>query len=136
LLLVVVALGVVDALLAMLWLWSRAEAREAVESLAVSRAEWAATAALTDAVAWLAARDSLDADTVLRFVPALPGIEREARLHRHAAGLVEVRAEGRADHAGVTAGRRVRCLWMTPGAPDSAGVRRFVVLDGTAAPDC
>ncbi|HEX5818631.1 MAG TPA: hypothetical protein VFY20_07125 [Gemmatimonadales bacterium] len=136
LLLVVVALGVVDALLAMLWLWSRAEAREAVESLAVSRAEWAAAAALTDAVRWLAARDSLGADTVLRFVPAAPGVVQEARLRRHAADLIEVRAEGRADPAGTVVAQRVRCLWMAPGTPDSAGNRRFDVLVGTTSPGC
>jgi hypothetical protein len=136
LLLVVVALGVVDALLAMLWLWSRAEAREAVESLAVSRAEWAAAAALTDAVRWLATRDSLGADTVLRFVPAVPGVVQEARLRRHAADLIEVRAEGRADPGGTVVAQRVRCLWMVPGAPDSAGNRRLDVLVGTTSPGC
>lgn len=136
LLLVVVALGVVDALLAMLWLWSRAEAREAMESLAASRAEWAASAALTDAVAWMAARDSLAADTVLAFAPGEPDAAWEARLRPHAPGLVEVRAEGRVGPAGAAVAQRSRCLWMALGDPDSVGIRRFNVLVGTTSLGC
>jgi hypothetical protein len=133
---VIFALGVIDALLAMLWLWSRAEAHEAAESLAVSRAEWAAAAALTDAMRWLAARDSLAADTVLRLAPTSPGVVREAHLQRHAADVVEVRAEGRAERAGVVMAQRARCLWMVLGSPDSAGQRRFFPLDGTGSASC
>ena len=136
LLLVIVALGVVDALLAMLWLWSRAEAREAVESLAVSRAEWAATAALTDAMRWLASRDSLGADTVLRFAPAAPGVVRETRLRRHAADVVELAAEGRAEQGGIVLAQRVRCVWMVLGSPDSAGRRGFRPLGGAGSSSC
>ena len=136
LLLVVVALGMVDALLAMLWLWSRAEAREAVESLAASRAEWAATAALTDAVAWLATRDSLAADTLLRFPSAEPGVAREARLRRHATDVLEVRAEGRVAPSGMVVAQRSRCLWMAAGEADSVGIRRYRVLSGTPSHAC
>lgn len=136
LLLVVVALGVLDALLALLWLWSRAEAREATESLAVSRAEWAAASALTDAVAWLTTRDTLGADTVLRFGSLSAGVVQEARLRRHAADLVEVQAEGRSSPLGVTTAQRARCVWMALGAPDSAGTRRFEVLAGTHSHGC
>ena len=136
LLLVVVALGVVDAVLAMLWLWSRAEAREAVESLAVSRAEWAAAAALTDAMRWLAVRDSLGADTLLRFMPSGPGAVRDASVWRHAPDVVEVRAEGRAERAGAVMARRARCVWMVLGSPDSAGRRGFIPLAGTVFPSC
>ena len=136
LLLVIFALGLIDALLAMLWLWSRAEAREAVESLAVSRAEWAAAGALTDAMQWLAARDSLAADTMLRLAPESPGVVREVRLQRHAADLIEVRAEGRTEQAGVVMAKRARCLWMVLGSPDSAGHRSFLPLGGTGSEPC
>jgi type II secretory pathway component PulK len=136
LLLVVFALGVVDALLAMLWLYSRAEAREAVESLAVSRAEWAAAATLTEAVGWLGARDTLVADTTLRFPASSPGVSRSAALKRHAAELVEVRAEGRAESGGSGFARRARCVWLGPGGPDSAGIRRLAPLSGTASGAC
>jgi type II secretory pathway component PulK len=136
LLLVVFALGVVDALLAMLWLYSRAEAREAAESLAVSRAEWAAVAALTEAVGWLAAREVLGADTTLRFPSGSPGVGRSAALRRHAAELVEVRAEGRAESGGSSVARRARCVWLGPGSPDSAGIRRLTPLATTAPHAC
>jgi len=136
LLLVVFALGVVDALLAMLWLYSRAEAREAVESLAVSRAEWAAAATLTEAIGWLAARDAIAADTTLRFPSHSPGLVRSAALRWHAAGLVEVRAEGGAESGGSALARRARCAWLGPGRPDSAGIRRLVPLAGTSSRSC
>lgn len=136
LLLVVFALGVVDALLAMLWLHSRAEAREAMESLAVSRAEWAAAATLTEAVGWLGAREVLAADTTLRFPSASPGVTRSAALRRHAAELVELRAEGRVDAGGSGVARRARCVWLGPGRPDSAGIRRLSPLQGTASRGC
>lgn len=136
LLLVVFALGVVDALLAMLWLYSRAEAREAVESLAVSRAEWAAAATLAEAVGWLAARDGLAADTALRFPSSSPGVNRTAALRRHSAELVEVRAEGRAGSGGSGLARRARCTWLAPGTPDSVGIRRLAPLPGTSPQPC
>lgn len=136
LLLVVFALGVVDALLAMLWLYSRAEAREAAESLAVSRAEWAAAATLTEAVGWLAARDVLAGDTTLRFPSGSPGVVRSAALRRHAAELVEVRAEGRAESGGSGFARRARCAWLGPGSPDSAGIRRLAPLAATSPQAC
>ena len=136
LLLVVFALGVVDALRSMLWLYSRAEAREAVESLAVSRAEWAAAATLAEAVGWLAARDGLGADTTLRFPSSSPDVHRSAALRRHAAGLVEVRAEGRAESGGGALARRARCTWLAPGRPDSVGIRRLAALAGTSPQPC
>jgi type II secretory pathway component PulK len=136
LLLVVFALGVVDALLAMLWLYSRAEAREAVESLAVSRAEWAAAATLTEAVGWLVARDTLAADTTLRFLSHSSGVSRSATLRRHAAELVEVRAEGRAESGGSGFARRARCVWLGPGRADSVGIRRLAPLVGTSSGAC
>jgi hypothetical protein len=125
LLLVVCALGVVDALLAMLWLHSRAEAREAVESLAASRAEWAAAATLTEAVGWLVAREALAADTTLR-PPSLSW----------GADLVEVRAEARVESGGIAVARRARCVWLEPGSADSAGVRRLAPLAGTRSLAC
>jgi hypothetical protein len=50
---------------------------------------------------------------------------RSARLRRLAADLVEVRAAGRVPATGAPLVMRVRCLWLAPGAPDSAGVARF-----------
>lgn len=136
LLLVVCALGVVDALLAMLWLYSRAEAREAVESLAVSQAEWAAAATLTEAVGWLAARDVLTADTTLRFPAGASGVSRWAALRRHADDLVEVRAEARVVSGGGELARRARCAWLGPGRPDSMGLRRLEALVSTWRSAC
>jgi hypothetical protein len=137
LLLVVCALGVVDALLAMLWLYSRAEAREAAESLAVSRAEWAAVATLSEAVGWLVAREALAADTALHFPALAPGVRRSATLRRHGVDLVEVRAEGVASSGGAGGlARRARCAWLGPGSPDSAGVTRLEPLIGTTARAC
>jgi type II secretory pathway component PulK len=136
LLLVLFALGVVDALLSMLWLYSRAEAREAVESLAMSRAEWAAAATLAEAVGWLVARDVLAADTTLQFPSSSPGVNRSAALRRHAAELVEVRAEGRAESGGNGFARRARCAWLAPGSPDSVGIRRLAPLAGTSPRPC
>lgn len=136
LLLIVCALGVVDALLAMLWLHSRAEAREAVESLAVSRAEWAAAAALTEAVGWLVAREALAADTMLEFPSLSPGVRQSAALRRYDAELVEVRAEGRVESGGSAFARRARCVWLAPGSADSSGIRRLAPLSGTWSRAC
>ena len=136
LLLVVCALGVVDALLAMLWLHSRAESREAVESLAASRAEWAAAAALSEAVGWLVAREALAADTTLRPPSLSSGVNRSAALRRWGADLVEVRAEARVESGGIAVARRARCVWLEPGSADSAGVRRLAPLAGTRSPAC
>jgi hypothetical protein len=136
LLLVVCALGVVDALLAMLWLHSRAESREAVESLAASRAEWAAASAVTEAVGWLVARESLAADTTLGWPALTTGVSRSAALRRLGTGLVEVRAEARVEFGGGAFARRARCVWLAPGSADSAGIRRLAPLAGTWSPAC
>jgi hypothetical protein len=122
----VLALALVDALLAALWLWSRAEAREAAESLASSRAAWAAAAAESVALAWLAAQPvPLAADTALAPVVVAPGDSGFARLVTHGPGLVAIAVEGRSPGSPGVAARVIRCRWAT-----STGAGRYALLGG------
>lgn len=135
LLAVIVALGVLQALLAMLWLWSRAESRDAAESQAAARAEWAAAGAVSDALAWVAAQDSLPSDTVLALASAA-GVASQATLRRLAPELVELRTETRLGAPGVPLVRRVHCQWLVPSAADSIGTRPLAPLLAEGATVC
>jgi hypothetical protein len=122
----VLALALVDALLAALWLWSRAEAREAAESLAASRAEWAAAAAESRALAWLAGQAvPLAADTALAPVVVAPGDTGFARLVAHGPGLVAIAVEARVPASPGVAARVVRCRWAA-----WTGAGRYALLGG------
>lgn len=110
----VLALALMDALLAALWLWSRAEAREAAESLASSRAAWAAAAAESEALAWLAMQPApLAADTALAPVAAAPADSGFVRFVWHGPELVAVVVEGRSPGSPGVVARVVRCRWAT-----------------------
>jgi len=136
LLLVVMALAAVDAMLVLLWLWSRAEARDAIESLAVSRAEWAATASMTEALWWVSRHPGGPTDTVFTAVEGVMDVAREASLRRFSDRVLELRAEGRVPATGAVLVRRVRCLWLVAGAPDTAGQRAFRAAPASRAASC
>jgi len=136
LLLVVMALGAVDAVLVLLWLWSRAEAQDAVESLAVSRAEWAAAASMTEAAWWASRQAAVPTDTVFDVVEGAVDVARRASLRRVTDDLLELRAEGRVPATGPVLVHRVRCLWLVAGAPDSVGQRHFHASPLTGLSPC
>ncbi|HEX5633457.1 MAG TPA: hypothetical protein VFX50_09520 [Gemmatimonadales bacterium] len=133
----VLALAFVDALLCALWLWSRAEAREASESLAASRAAWLAAAAESAALAWLAAREApLAADTALAPFAGGGADVGTARIAVHGAGLAELVVRGTATGSPGVRAERVRCRWLVRQAPDSAGVSRYLALGVGGAGGC